>query len=108
VLGDQRGALADYTQAITLNPHDAAAYYSRGNIRFNLKAYKAARADYTQAITLEPQHAAAYYNRGNARFNLKAYKAARADYQKAADLYQQQGKIADYQDTVNQMNKLPR
>jgi tetratricopeptide (TPR) repeat protein len=31
--GDKAGAIADYTQAITINPQDAKAYYNRGNAK---------------------------------------------------------------------------
>jgi Flp pilus assembly protein TadD len=42
--------LADYNQAIQINPNDAEAYNNRGVIYYNLKDYAKALADYNQAI----------------------------------------------------------
>src|SRR5580692_825115 len=81
--GNLDRAIADYNQAITLDPKNAEAYYSRGY------AYRAkgdtgraiayvkrgiadtekgdndrAIADYNQAIALDPKYSAAYNNRG--------------------------------------------
>ena len=33
-LGDKAGAMADYTQAITINPQYAEAYYNRGIAKY--------------------------------------------------------------------------
>jgi tetratricopeptide (TPR) repeat protein len=36
-LGDKKGAIADYTKAIELNPQYADAYYSRGNAKIRFR-----------------------------------------------------------------------
>ncbi|MEK9149008.1 MAG: tetratricopeptide repeat protein, partial [Candidatus Desantisbacteria bacterium] len=82
-LKDYPGALADYDQAINLNPNYALAYYNRGNAKSALKDYPGALADYDQAINLNPNYALAYYNRGNAKSALKDYPGALADYDQA-------------------------
>ena len=66
-LGDYKGAITDYTQAIRLNPDYASAYYNRGNAKSNLGQHFAAIADYDIAIRLNPDDAEAYYNRGLAK-----------------------------------------
>ena len=107
-LGDKEGAIADYTQAIQLNPDDAGAYYDRGIARNDLGDKEGASADYTQAIQLNPGYADAYNNRGIARKALGDKQAAIADYQQAANLYQQQRKEEDYKDALDQIKKLEK
>ena len=86
-MGDSKGAIADYDQAIKLKPDDSDAYVNRGNARAKLGDNKGAIADYDQAIKLKSDYANAYYGRGNARSNLGDNKGATADYQKAVELY---------------------
>ena len=85
-LEDYKGAIADYTQAIRLNPDDAGAYYNRGNAKTDLGQYFAAIADFDIAIRLKPDYARAYYNRGVAKGELEEYIAAIADYDTAIRL----------------------
>jgi hypothetical protein len=40
----------------------------------------------------------AYYNRGNARLNIADKQGSIEDFHKAADLYWQEGKLAEYKD----------
>ena len=53
-LKDYKGAVADYTKAIEINPNYAYAYYNRGIAKDELKDYKGAIADYTKAIEIRP------------------------------------------------------
>jgi tetratricopeptide (TPR) repeat protein len=59
-------AIADYTQAIKLDPNLAAAYHERGDSYNILGNYDQAIKDYNQAIKLDPNYAVAYTRRGNA------------------------------------------
>ncbi|GEM_PF-3550369 len=43
--GDREEAIADYSQAIKLNPDDANAYYNRGIDRDDLKDYQGAHRE---------------------------------------------------------------
>ncbi|MTJ49178.1 tetratricopeptide repeat protein [Dolichospermum sp. UHCC 0259] len=97
-LGDYEGAIADYTQAIQINPDDIDAYYCRGNANFDFGKYAAAITDYTQVVKMNSHYINAYYNRGNALLEIADKQGAVADFHKAADLYWQEGKLAEYQD----------
>ena len=58
-LGDYKGAITDYTQAIRLNPDSANAYYNRGNAKMSLGQHFAAIADYeslSASILMMPRH----------------------------------------------------
>ena len=59
--GDYRGALADYNQAIALDPFDGYAYTLRGYLKEKkLNDIQGALADYDQAISLGYKSAHAY------------------------------------------------
>ncbi|MEZ4662046.1 MAG: tetratricopeptide repeat protein [Caldilineaceae bacterium] len=84
--GELDAAIADYDQAIALNPEDATAYNNRSIARRDLPGeLDAAIADYDQAIALNPQYATAYNNRGNA-CDQGELDAAIADYDQAIAL----------------------
>lgn len=53
--GDLQGAIADFTEAIRLNPNYAFAYYNRGNARGKLGDQKEAIADLQKATDLFKQ-----------------------------------------------------
>jgi tetratricopeptide (TPR) repeat protein len=80
---DFRGAIADYTQAIRLDPNFDYAYINRGLCRFQLKDFQGAIADYTQALRINPNFAYAYLDRGDARIQIKDFQGAIADYTQA-------------------------
>jgi tetratricopeptide (TPR) repeat protein len=82
-------ALADYTEAIRLNPHDASAFFGRGSAYYNREDKKSAMADYTEAIRLEPNQYWFFYCRACLYLSggfKKAGDRAIADYTEAARL----------------------
>ncbi|MEG5014978.1 MULTISPECIES: tetratricopeptide repeat protein [unclassified Microcoleus] len=107
--GDIQGAIADYTEAIRLNPNYAKAHNKRGIIHGrNLKDYPAAKADFDRAIEINPNYGDAYYNRARVREFLEDKPGAIADYQKAAELYQKDGNTNDYQDAIQHLQILQK
>ncbi|HEY0426666.1 MAG TPA: tetratricopeptide repeat protein [Pyrinomonadaceae bacterium] len=83
--GDLPGAIANYTQAIKLNPSSADAFYNRGLAYYDSKSYASAVNDYSQSIRISPQ-ADAYNNRGLAYEKNGNRAQAIADYQTAVRL----------------------
>jgi tetratricopeptide (TPR) repeat protein len=59
-------AIADFTQAIRLDPNSSIAYRERGVMYDNTGDHDKAIADCNQAIRIDPNFALAYYSRGNA------------------------------------------
>ncbi|MCK1715252.1 MULTISPECIES: tetratricopeptide repeat protein [unclassified Bradyrhizobium] len=62
--GDWRRAVADFDEAIHLNPNRASLYRDRGLARRQNGDPELAIADYDEAIALDPKLAAPYHQRG--------------------------------------------
>jgi lipoprotein NlpI len=84
--GDNDNAIADYNQAIQLNPKDAAAFNNRGSAYFAKGNSDHAIADYSQAIQINPRDVGAYNNRGNAYYAKGDHERAIADYSQAIQI----------------------
>ncbi len=82
--GDVAAAIADYDEAIKLDPKNASALTNRGTAHSEKGDADAAVADFDEAIKRNPRFASAYFNRANAY-------AARADADRA---------IADYTSSI--------
>ena len=81
-------ALADYDQAIALNPKADDAYTNRGDLkRDKLNDPQGALADYDRAIALNPESFHAYFGRARLKTeNLNDLQGALADYDRAIAL----------------------
>ena len=97
-------AIAEYNQAIQLNPKYAYAYHGRGTVYEDQGKYDLAIAEYNQAIQLDPKFAYAYMGRGNTYSDQGKYDLAIADYNQAiqlnpkyADAYNNRGNVYDDQ-----------
>ena len=91
-LGNNQEAIADLTQALQINPNFVAAYYNRGNTRYELGDETGAFEDYNQARLIEPDNDIdandehGYYGRGLARSRMGDNQGALEDLHKAATL----------------------
>lgn len=83
---DYQGAIADFTQAIELNPDYAEAYYSRSLGHYRQRNAPKALEDLTQAIELNPQYTQAYVQRGVVQANSRNTPASLNDYRQALRL----------------------
>ncbi len=61
---DEKSSLADYQQALEINPEYTEVYFSRALAFQQTDQEAAAIADYSRVIELQPDHAQAFYNRG--------------------------------------------
>jgi len=77
---ERQRAIADYSEAIRLDPNYALAYHNRGRAYVEKNEHDRAIADYSEAIRLDPKYAAACEGRGLAYFYKKEYDRAIADY----------------------------
>jgi lipoprotein NlpI len=78
--GDSKGAIADLTHAIKLNPKDATAYELRGNLEFDKGHVDAAAADFNRALQLDPNLATAYTSRGRVKLSKYDFDGAISDF----------------------------
>ena len=77
-------ALADYDQAISLDPKDADAYSYRSEIYISKRDFEQAISDLDELILLNPNHAYPYGTLGWAYLNLGRYDEAKAIFERAS------------------------
>ena len=90
IKGESDKALADYNEAIRLDPKLRLAYVERGNLWTARQDFDRAIADYTQAIRLDPDVAEVHTSRGIAWAQQDEHEKAIADYDTAIRLDPQQ------------------
>jgi tetratricopeptide (TPR) repeat protein len=83
---DYGSALADFDQAIALDPKDPQYYYQRGVVRWQAGDPAAAAADFDQALKLRPDYIPALLERGSQRLRGQDEAGARADFDQATAL----------------------
>jgi tetratricopeptide (TPR) repeat protein len=79
-------AIAEYGEAIKINPNLADAYNNRGMAHDKKSQYDQAISDYGQAIRIDANFADAYFNRGISYRNKGDLDRAISDYSRAIDL----------------------
>ncbi|HXW26809.1 MAG TPA: tetratricopeptide repeat protein, partial [Xanthobacteraceae bacterium] len=99
---DYDSAIADFNEAIELDPKYIDAYYERGYAYYAKGDYDRAVAEYTEAIRLDPKFTNAYYERGYSYSAKGDYDSAVADHTEAirldpkfADAYYERGNAYD-------------
>ncbi len=121
-------AIADFNQAISLNPNLRQAYYYRGIAQRQLKSSPEFREAYVQALTVrgiarlqlgdhrgaiadlnyviahDPDSSVAYLHRGLARLSLGQTRIARADFRQASHL-EPSLDLADYPHETIALNR---
>jgi tetratricopeptide (TPR) repeat protein len=83
---DYDKAITDFTEAIRLNPRDAAGYVGRGAAWMYKENYKQAIADFSEGLRLAPGQAFAHMQRGIAYHRIGDADHALEDYTLAHEL----------------------
>jgi tetratricopeptide (TPR) repeat protein len=79
-LGNDDRALADYSDALVLEPADSYALYNRGLIYFRTGDLRRAIDDFSASLTLRPDNDDAYLNRGRAYLDRGNFEEAIQDF----------------------------
>jgi tetratricopeptide (TPR) repeat protein len=96
--GDLDGAMADYNQAIQLNPKYSAAYDNRGNVKRKKGDVNPANADFNRAVKLNPKYSAAYDNLGSVKLAKGDLDGALAYFNQAIKLGSKSVNVAETPD----------
>ena len=81
-----KGAVADYTKAIELDPKFADAFNSGAAAKFSLGEKQGAIDDFTKSIAINPTSADTFTNRGSVRSDLGDTQGATSDFTKAIEI----------------------
>jgi tetratricopeptide (TPR) repeat protein len=81
--GNYKEAQEWLTKAISLNPSDQWAYFTRGKANYDLGNMKAAFEDFNQTLTINPEYPNAHTSRGMTRYNLNDMPGAILDFDQA-------------------------
>jgi len=84
--GELDQAIADYTQALKINPEFVTAYSNRGLAYSDKGELDQAIADYTQALKINPEYVNAYNNRGIAYYKIGELDQALDDFNQALQI----------------------
>jgi tetratricopeptide (TPR) repeat protein len=84
--GDYDRAIANFNEAIQLNPRNALVFFSRGIVYAKKRDYDRAITDFSEVIRLDPKDAVAFRNRGDAYSSKRDDDRAIADYNQAIQL----------------------
>ena len=90
--GDNDRAIADYNEAVRLNPKSGMAFHNRGVAYLEKGDNDRAIADYSEAIRIDPEDASAFNGRGVAYRAKGDLDRASADYNEAIRLDPKSGK----------------
>ena len=108
IQGDLDRAIADYTEAVRLNPRDFDSLNNRANAYIATDRFDLAIADFTTILQLQPQYGAAYRNRALARAIKGDLAGARSDLQQSIRLEAPNGPGKSMLDSLDAGTLLPR
>jgi lipoprotein NlpI len=100
-------AIADFDQAIRLEPKNADAYTVRGMAWEAKGDFDRAIADFDQAIRLDPKNSSWYFHRGLSNLYAGALPTALADLNQASELNPKHAYAALWLDIVKKRSNLP-
>ena len=104
---DYDHAIADYSEAIGLDPNNADNYLTRASVCRYAGKYDEAIADFTTVIRLAPKFARAYFERGVTNLYVHSLPKALADLDQASELDPKFAYTALWLDIVGKRNNLP-
>jgi tetratricopeptide (TPR) repeat protein len=84
--GAASNAILAFSQAVVMQPTNAAAYAGRCNAKMQLRDFTGAVTDINRSIELAPSNYTAFLARGICNFNLKDFRNADADLTAAINL----------------------
>ena len=101
---DRKGAIADYTEAIRIDPNYFQAYYQRGMSKRMLEDYQGAINDFLEAIRINPSYADAHKSCGMVKIAMGGDDEAASNYlRKALELFKAQGEESKYQEVLEKI-----
>lgn len=80
-------SIAEYAQAIQLDPTNVDLYLSRGDVRRDAGRFELALADYSRALNFEPESSRAFLQRGNLYYAMAQQRVRVANLERALDDY---------------------
>ena len=107
MMEDYDQAIADFGNAIRIDPDSAAGYNSRGIAYYKKGVYTNAITDLTKAIEIYPEYAEAYYYRGLSNLSLEHTEEAIADFEKCIELSEDPELTAKAQQQLEALQTLP-
>jgi len=94
--GRLKEAIAEFDEAIRVDPNLSGAYNNRGIIYARLGQFQRAIQDFDEAIRLNPWDAVTYYNRGTAYYHLDQFQSVIQNLEEAIRLNPQDAEAYYY------------
>ena len=97
---DVAGAIADYSEAIRLNPQTLAAFNNRGGLLLNRGDHSDALRDYEEALKINPKYVWALANRAEVFRRQGKLAEAQAELKKAQDVDANHARVKSIQGLI--------
>lgn len=95
-VGDEAGAIEDFTRALEIDPSIANAWRWRGHCLNKIAFYEDALSDYDRALAIEPLDSWTHYAHAMSLHNLRRYDAALVGYTRSLEIDPQRVKAWDW------------